>query len=183
MQGPWGSSCLTDVFSLRSSKKVIWQDLRSPKVVEGFSGGTRGKEPTGQGRRCKRHGFDCWVGKIPWRRKWQPTPVRIPWTDEAWWTTVHRVEQSWTRLKWLSMHARWVEKFKVWGSRFYLIFWHGPFVKVFIELVAVFLLFYVLVFWPWCMWDLNSLARDWTHTPSIERWSLNHCTTGEVLRK
>ena len=23
-------------------------------------------------RRC---GFDPWVGKIPWRRKWQPTPV------------------------------------------------------------------------------------------------------------
>ena len=24
---------------------------------------------------CKRHGFDPWVRKIPWRRKWQPTPV------------------------------------------------------------------------------------------------------------
>ena len=24
---------------------------------------------------CRRHGFDPWVGKIPWRRKWQPTPV------------------------------------------------------------------------------------------------------------
>ena len=23
--------------------------------------------------------FDLWVGKIPWRRKWQSTPVRIPW--------------------------------------------------------------------------------------------------------
>jgi len=22
-----------------------------------------------------RRGFDSWVGKIPWRRKWQPTPV------------------------------------------------------------------------------------------------------------
>ena len=21
------------------------------------------------------HGFDPWVGKIPWRRAWQPTPV------------------------------------------------------------------------------------------------------------
>ena len=26
-------------------------------------------------RRCKRHGFDPWVGKMHWRRKWQPTPV------------------------------------------------------------------------------------------------------------
>ena len=26
-------------------------------------------------RRCKRHGFDSWVRKIPWKREWQPTPV------------------------------------------------------------------------------------------------------------
>ena len=24
---------------------------------------------------CRRPGFDPWVGKIPWRRKWQPTPA------------------------------------------------------------------------------------------------------------
>ena len=28
-----------------------------------------------QCRRCKRYRFDPWVGKIPWSRKWQPTPV------------------------------------------------------------------------------------------------------------
>jgi len=22
--------------------------------------------------------FDPWVGKIPWRREWQPTPVLLP---------------------------------------------------------------------------------------------------------
>ena len=22
--------------------------------------------------------FDSWVGKIPWRREWQPTPVFMP---------------------------------------------------------------------------------------------------------
>jgi len=31
-------------------------------------------------------GFNPWVRKIPWRRKWQPTPVRlpgkIPWLEE-----------------------------------------------------------------------------------------------------
>ena len=25
-----------------------------------------------------RHKFDPWVGKIPWRRAWQPTPVFLP---------------------------------------------------------------------------------------------------------
>ena len=27
---------------------------------------------------CKRCGFHPWVGKIPWRRAWQPTPVFLP---------------------------------------------------------------------------------------------------------
>ena len=27
---------------------------------------------------CKRHRFDSWVRKIPWRRAWQPTPVFLP---------------------------------------------------------------------------------------------------------
>ena len=26
-------------------------------------------------RRLRRHKFHTWVGKIPWRKKWQPTPV------------------------------------------------------------------------------------------------------------
>ena len=26
---------------------------------------------------CRRCGFDPWVGKMPWRRKWQPTPVLL----------------------------------------------------------------------------------------------------------
>ena len=34
-----------------------------------------GKEPIW---RCRRHGFDPWTGKIPWRRKWQPTSVFLP---------------------------------------------------------------------------------------------------------
>ena len=28
--------------------------------------------------KCRRSGFDHWVRKIPWRRKWQPTPVFLP---------------------------------------------------------------------------------------------------------
>ena len=43
-----------------------------------FPGGASGKESTCQGRRHKRHGFNPWVGKIPWRRAWQPTPVFLP---------------------------------------------------------------------------------------------------------
>ena len=32
-------------------------------------------EFTCQRRRHRRHEFNPWVRKIPWRRKWQPTPV------------------------------------------------------------------------------------------------------------
>ena len=34
-----------------------------------------GKESACQ---CSRHTFSPWVRKIPWRRKWQPTPVFLP---------------------------------------------------------------------------------------------------------
>ena len=36
------------------------------------------KESACQCRRCKRSRFDPWVGKIPWRRKWQIGPVFLP---------------------------------------------------------------------------------------------------------
>ena len=42
---------------------------------QGFPGGSSGKAATCQRRRYKRCRFDPWVGKIPWRRTWQPTPV------------------------------------------------------------------------------------------------------------
>ena len=41
-------------------------------------GGTSGKESACQCRRHKRYSFDPWVGKIPWSRKWPPTPVFLP---------------------------------------------------------------------------------------------------------
>ena len=36
-----------------------------------------GKEHACQCKRLKRHGFDPWVGKIAWKRTWQPTPVLL----------------------------------------------------------------------------------------------------------
>ena len=48
---------------------------------------------------CKRHGFNPWVGKIPWRKKWQSTLYSClgnPMDREAWWATVHGVAKSHT---------------------------------------------------------------------------------------
>ena len=44
-------------------------------IYMGFPGGSDGKEA---GLQCRKSGFDPWVGKIPWRRAWQPTPVFLP---------------------------------------------------------------------------------------------------------
>ena len=53
----------------------------------GFPGGSVRKESTcNAGDLGWRPGFDPWVGKIPWRRTWQPSPVFLPgespWTEE-----------------------------------------------------------------------------------------------------
>ena len=54
------------------------QQQRPSVAKYGFPGGAGGKEPACQCRRCKRHEFDPWVGKTPWRRAWQPPPVFLP---------------------------------------------------------------------------------------------------------
>ena len=43
-----------------------------------FPDGASGKEPACQYRRRKWRGFDRCVGKIPWRKVRQPTPVFLP---------------------------------------------------------------------------------------------------------
>ena len=54
-----------------------------------------------------RHRFNPWVGKIPWRRAPQPTPVFLPGESPrtgAKEPTVHVVDKNQARLKRLSMH-------------------------------------------------------------------------------
>ena len=60
-----------------------------------------GKESDCQWRRCKRTEFSPWVGKIPWGRKWQPTPVFLPGKFHEYRSTVgyspgvYRVGHNW----------------------------------------------------------------------------------------
>ena len=74
-------------------------------VHKGLHRWLSGKESACQCRRC---GFDPWVGKIPWRKKWQPTPVfllgKIPWTEEP-----GRLQSMWSKRvgdNWVIEHAR-----------------------------------------------------------------------------
>ena len=50
-------------------------NFRYIAILMNFPGGSDGKNICLQ---CGRPGFKPWVGKIPWRRKWQPTPVFLP---------------------------------------------------------------------------------------------------------
>ena len=61
-----------------------------------------GRESPCQCWRHKRHGFDPWVEKILWRRKWQP--LQYSCLDRgAWQTTVHEIAELGVT-KWLSTH-------------------------------------------------------------------------------
>ena len=44
----------------------------------GFPSGSVVKNSPARAGHGKRYGFNPWVGKIPWRSKWQPTPVFLP---------------------------------------------------------------------------------------------------------
>ena len=52
--------------------------MRDLEYSEGFTGGASGKESACSTGDSNRTGINLWVGKILWRRKWQPTPVFLP---------------------------------------------------------------------------------------------------------
>ena len=85
-----------------------------------FQGGNKAKESSCQCKRCqckrcqcKRWESDPWVGKIPWRRKWQPLQYSClgnPTDRGAWWATVHGVTKSGSRLRdWARTHFLFVK--------------------------------------------------------------------------
>ena len=57
---------------------INWGNELESIISLGFSGGASGKESACQCRKHKRCGFDPWVRKFPWRRKWQTTLVFLP---------------------------------------------------------------------------------------------------------
>ena len=80
--------------------KANWS-LRKPtnanmsSIREGFPRWLSEKESTCQ---CRRLRLNPWVGKIPWRRTWLPTPAFLPGKSHgqrgAWWGTVHGVTKN-----------------------------------------------------------------------------------------
>ena len=81
------------------SLRLLFPKMRI-KPTLGLPGGSDGKESA-----CNvgRPGFDPWVGKNPWRRAWQPTPVFLPGESHGgpWgrrvghdWTTKHSTAEA-----------------------------------------------------------------------------------------
>ena len=88
-----------------------------------------------QGRRHKRCEFDPWVGKIPWSRTWQPTPILLPGESHAQRNlggTVHRVAKRRTWLKCMDKLSEGAG-----NQSLLLVFWPGQNVWIAFHLLEV----------------------------------------------
>ena len=69
-------SFLIKILYIKHSRSFLFKPFNpscTPRYeVYCFPGGSAGKEICLQ---CRRSKFDPWLGKIPWRREWLPTPV------------------------------------------------------------------------------------------------------------
>ena len=64
--------CVNHLLDLKAQRDIFlihWYPCKC------FPGGSVVKESACQ---CRRLGLNLWVGKIPWRRKWQPSSVFLP---------------------------------------------------------------------------------------------------------
>ena len=80
----------------------------------GFPSDASGKEPSWKCRRHKRHRFYPWVGTIPWRRAWQPTPIFLPGEPSGHRSLVgyspgsQRVRHNWSDIALMYAAKKWI---------------------------------------------------------------------------
>ena len=93
----------------RRSNQSILKEIIPEYSLEGFPGGSEVKvSASNVGDPGSIPGFNPWVGKIPWRRKLQPTPVFLPRESYGWRSLVGyspwgRKESDTT--EWLHFHS------------------------------------------------------------------------------
>ena len=71
----WGGAALPSIPFFLALHSILDKFSTTSTPHWGFPGG---KELNCRYKRYKRRGFHSWVEKIPWSRKWQPTPVFLP---------------------------------------------------------------------------------------------------------
>ena len=75
---------------------------------------------------------ETWVGKIPWRRKWQPTPYSCLGNlmdRGAWWATVHGVAESDTT-EWLTLSLHFGLNSVVWNHTMFFLWAKAQYLRV-----------------------------------------------------
>ena len=66
----------THAFSrLRGKEVAAWTSKHSAGVCQHCGGPTGDSAVKESACQCRRYGFHPWIRKIPWKRKWQATPV------------------------------------------------------------------------------------------------------------
>ena len=90
----------TELNWLKDKLRMLLNFCKSVTKVSGLPSWLSGKEPACQCKRDRRWRFSPWVGKIPWRRKWQPIPVFLPGSpvDRGAWLQfmeLHRIRHDW----------------------------------------------------------------------------------------
>ena len=92
---------------VQKKKKIDFEQILSSSTRNNFAfqfiiiGLPKWLSSTQSACQCRRHRFNPWVGKIPWRRKWQPTPVFLPRKSQqqkSLGATVHALTKSQTLL-------------------------------------------------------------------------------------
>ena len=113
-------NCLHWVASttFKSAVKINVHHRNLSKWLLGFHGGSAVK------KRHKRWEFNPQVGKIPWRRAWQPfhySCLENPMNRGAWWARVYRVTKSWT---WQGTEQQQPNDFKKSNMLFFFFFFY-----------------------------------------------------------
>ena len=78
------------------------------------------KNPPANAGDISRHGFDPWVWKIPWRRKWQPTPVFLSGESHGQRSLVGYSPWGWKELdttERFNTHTHSNRENRLWGQR------------------------------------------------------------------
>ena len=88
----WKDRCGIQTAIFSSSSAIKWASLVA-QMVKNLSP-------------MQETGFDPYIGKIPWRKKWQPTPVFLPgkaqgWRSLAGYSPRGHKESDMTAIKWL----------------------------------------------------------------------------------
>ena len=96
-QCDWTLLCSLSPYPCYLSISVLYLHIISLR----FPGGLVIKNPPANVGDIRDAGSKPSAQRMPWRRAWQPTPVRYlenPKQRVVWWATVHRVAKSQTRL-------------------------------------------------------------------------------------